>query len=448
MVSNYRKSAGRFGENDDADSDDRPPLRPSLTACPNAAKIIEKSQTSEALAVWEEKSDPILTQMFCPMTISDDDMSSLGNETAGYALLGLSGLPIDKPMSDEEWKAMVLAVQAATITDTAVSKKENNLPPCFGGSTTRPNIVDEDSSMAETRLIRHGTVDHAHEKRPDKSLDKNEENGLEKFKKKTTKTKRKSRGSSERKARTSVHGHRARAAAPGGEGSLSASYLSSSSYLDVNDGKSRQKKKSRKTRPSSSGKVEDESSESRRRRRSRSRIRKQEDSSSGRKHEHRSRSTRRRIHKSRDKDRSVDPQEILDFVSSCPNLDLNCSKSPKIRNKPARPTSDTEPRKKRGSGSRRNGSSRRSSAERVRDTIIEEKSNLMPPSFQMSLYPESDEPDRDCKFSMEREHTVKTGNMSLELAIASKPKPRPTDEPKKGGGHILQRILGNVNHGR
>ena len=114
MSSNYRKSAGRFGEEDDDHGVDRLPVRPSIEVVIGTDRISSDPPND---TFSDDVSDPLMTKSIDSAYIfhdsnDDDDMSSLGNDTAAYSIIAPSlpdDLPSNQPMSDEEWKANVMA---------------------------------------------------------------------------------------------------------------------------------------------------------------------------------------------------------------------------------------------------------------------------------------------------------------------------------------------------
>lgn len=85
MVSNYRKSPGRFGEINNEVGIERPPVRPSI-AFPNARNVLH-GLGSESAAFSMENSDSTPTTAICLSSTDADDMSSLGDDPSILAIL-------------------------------------------------------------------------------------------------------------------------------------------------------------------------------------------------------------------------------------------------------------------------------------------------------------------------------------------------------------------------
>jgi hypothetical protein len=85
MVSNYRKSPGRFGEIDNELGIERPPVRPSI-AFPNARNALH-APGSESVSPSMEKSDSTPTTTLCLSTTDADDLSSLGDDPSILEIL-------------------------------------------------------------------------------------------------------------------------------------------------------------------------------------------------------------------------------------------------------------------------------------------------------------------------------------------------------------------------
>lgn len=85
MTSNYRKSPGRFGEIGNEVGIERPPVRPSI-AFPNASNAL-RNFGSESGPPSMESSDSTPTTALCFSTTEADDMSSLGDDPSILAVL-------------------------------------------------------------------------------------------------------------------------------------------------------------------------------------------------------------------------------------------------------------------------------------------------------------------------------------------------------------------------
>jgi hypothetical protein len=175
-------------------------------------------------------------------------------------------------------------------------------------------------------------------------------------------------------------------------------------------------------------------------------MRKCDNSPVTRKTERRARSaTRGQKHKVLENDRSVDPQEIYDFIETrTVPLDGN-GKGMQLADIRVNSIDHAN------SGNDTPGFDGLMSDSFDDYSAFEEEKVALrrPPSFQMSLHPEVKAP-RDCKPSVNPDKSRKSGNRSLELAIASKPKLRANKSSTLGSktGRILQRIWCNGNHRR
>lgn len=306
-------------------------------------------------------------------------MSSLGDDTATFNIIVVpeavalpSNLPYNQPMSDDEWKAVVIAAMhphPSAIKHPATTIDTPGTAPHFttGGfqqqellvsspptQTSFLRMVEDEYSVQqqivgiineeEDPLIKVSPGDEQVEtdktKRSSRKTDpetekqKDTRRGVDKKKKrKITKKQEGSKTNSRRSERRTSHERRSRKKLPEEEGSsslLSFSDPSSSSRTDHGDNsKKRVKKKSRKTRSSSPRRRstrEGTGTGTSHRRRSRSRharaSRKSVTSPVTRKEGERARSrsrTHRREKRSTSEQRrsgSVDPKEIMDFLSN------------------------------------------------------------------------------------------------------------------------------------
>jgi hypothetical protein len=486
MSSNYRKSAGRFGEEDDDDFGvNRPPPRPLNNVNVSNSRQEDTEQRpgldATSVAISDDGSDdPILSRSFCPAAIfgeDDDDMSSLGNDTTANNIsmpVLPPNLPYYKPMTDDEWKAIVMAA-----TNPPVS--EHNIATTIDARTLESSTFRHEPTTSQQMMIRPHIIENedvvgpginkdsenSRDSKSDKSRTKRTSTQIRIENKKTNeaevKKKKNRKGNSARSERKKLpEQRRGKKKLPEEEGSSSLSNSaandpSSRSRMD-HHGESRKRvaKKSRKTRSSS---PREGSSTS---------ISFAGDPSflprSRTDHTNIAHSRKQVSRKSRKTARSPSPRRRRDGTHHRRRSQSCASKSISSSRKEGERKSRSKSRKKRTSTT---GQRRSPSSVDPRE-IIEflSKPSMHTDIDEMSLHPERDEATipaverRDAVRLSPKDHgrdrSTDGGKGSLEFIIASTPKPRPPNwadlvNRSKGqqprGVQLVQKMWGTVSGG-
>jgi len=126
MRSNYRRPAGRFGEDNGDDDFERPAIRPSISF-PISQKPMRRGDVNMAVSHAYTDKNPILSEDFYPSLVHADDLSSLGNDhtVAGEILddplAGVAGFErIEMKNSIELYPAGLFPQQATPRLSTPV----------------------------------------------------------------------------------------------------------------------------------------------------------------------------------------------------------------------------------------------------------------------------------------------------------------------------------------
>ena len=444
----YRKSAGRFGEDEGSIEVNRPPSRPSASF-PNARPVIDVTPMELYQNAFSSNSDdPILAQRtFDPNTICNDDVSSLGNDNTTVG--ELPEIPLDELLNNPGvWEQV--AGPSAVLPAASAQKRRSVSTPALGvqvdpGEVEPPEefieLAAQNTPPVETMKqdIKEAIVDETPAVKPKKLRPKKKKEQTDN-RRSVTPEKRERR---KKKKQT--------------DGSLvsTSDPSMSPSRRDKETKKKRVKKKGRPSPPASSTRRKHDASERRHRRKSRETLRDPRSRSSSDQNTRRRSKSRHRT--SQPKQTPVTTAEIKNFVSSSDEFLSKANESKDLTHSTFNGSSQVFEDIPLAPVERESPSlGNKIMSQHFRDF---DETNFSPrpfaeafhpPSIAMTLNPEL--PNTSPKASNpvitddeeDDEEDYDIGN-SLEHAISSKPRSRPerNERKKRGQGtHLLQKMFG------